>query len=85
MTEKEKNKLINWIEESNNYSLLWDENFTDQQLIETKKTIEEIDKILEEAANQIKELGKTKIGQTLGMGDTATDENIVGELYSAIH
>jgi uncharacterized membrane-anchored protein len=85
MTEKEKNKLINWIEENNNYSLLWDENFTDQQLIETKKTIEEIDKILEEAAEKIKKLGKTTIGKKLGIGDTATDEDIVGELYSAIH
>jgi len=84
MTEKEKNKLINWIEENDSYSLLW-EGCTDEELTETKKIIEQIDKILEEAAQKIKRLGKTKMGQKLGMGDTATDEDIVGELYSAIH
>jgi hypothetical protein len=84
MTKKEKDKLTDWIEENNSYALLW-EGCTDEELVETKKIIEQIDKILEEAAQKIKKLGKTKIGQTLGMGDTATDENIVGELYSAIH
>jgi len=86
MIEKEKDKLIDWIDENEKYEFLWHcQGFTDKQLIETKKTIEKLDKILEKTAQEIKKLGKTKIGRKLGMGDTTTDEAITDKLYTLIH
>ena len=85
MTEKEK--LIKWLYNHDKYELLWKENFTNKQLIETIKIIKKLDKIIEEMAQKF---NKSKINKKLWtkkleLGITTTKEAIINELYSAIY
>jgi len=80
-----RDELLNWLWEHDKYSFLWDENWSDKKLLEIKKIILKMEHILNIATKNIIKLGKSKLGQEIGMRDTATDEAIVEELYSLIH
>ncbi len=60
----------------NRYALLLDNT-------PVEKATEAIDKAIKEFAKRIKTISKKY--PTVGIGDTATDEEIVGEVYNAIH
>jgi hypothetical protein len=81
--EEERGLLIDWLDKYDEYEFLWTEESTLKELIEAKKTVQGMNKILEGAARKIKQLGKKN--KKVGIGDTATDEAIMCQLYSLIH
>jgi len=81
--QDERGKLITWLQENDRYEFLWDEGDTLHRLRCIKDITEILDTILEEAKGKILPLGNKF--RTVGFGDTATDEAIVGELYRLIH
>ena len=80
-----REQLLDWVGEHDEYEFLWDENSSEKHLKKIKITIQKLDKILEQASKKIHKLEKSKEGKCAGIGDTATDEAIVGELYNLIH
>jgi len=88
MPKVKVDNVSEWLEQNNRYELLIDEfieNDNTKAMLVAKRLTEQIDKILNEAADKVIKLSKTKSYAKLGIGDTATDEAIVSELYTLIH
>jgi len=79
----ERTKLTTWLDNHPQYEFLWNEEDTLHNLRRTKEAVEALDKILDETKRKILAVGNKF--RRVGVGDTATDEAIVRELYRLIH
>lgn len=88
MSKLRVDNISEWLEGNNRYELLVTEYIVKNNIkamFIAKQLTEDIDKILNEAANKIKKLSKTKSYTELGIGDSATNEAIADEFYKLIY
>lgn len=84
MKTNERADLVAWLEEHDTYEFLCmggDESL--RVLRRAKVAVEAMDEVITSAARQIRVLANKY--RKVGIGDTATDEAIVAELYELIH
>ena len=82
--KSEREILEEWLEENDRYSfLIFPVHESLAKLRKAKLAIEALDAILKETAEKIRKFGNRF--RSMGVGGTATDEEIVGELYNLIH
>lgn len=84
MKMNERADLVAWLEEYDVYNFICiDEDRSLRVLRRAKAAVEAMDEVITSAARQIRVLANKY--RKVGIGDTATDEAIVAELYELIH